>query len=172
MKLGLAIAAAAGVAVLASSLSSCKGGSCHTDADCSGQLCASPDAPPSCGIPPRMGCASSNDCLAGEVCHSVEDPCSAWGFGSECNPPCGACGAGLRCNSEGACEPVPCDQGFTCAPYEVCTLPADAGPVYDHGHGCVAVTCQEDADCPASTSCVNGACQSGPGHCASPQLVP
>jgi hypothetical protein len=177
MSLSSRILAAVAAAALLAVAFSCEGGSgssCHADGDCaSGLFCAGPDGPPSCGIPPQMGCMQTSDCPSSEQCHAVDDPCSASGVGSQCGPPCGACGEGLRCNAQGACEPTPCDEGFACAPFQHCDpTTASVGPVYAHTHGCVSEPCSADADCPAATACVNAVCQSGPGECEEPTAVP
>jgi len=120
------------VILLGAAMISCEGGgvlgggdgdSCRTDDDCSGDLyCAGPNQPNACGIPPRELCASDADCAMGMVCHAVYDPCSADNIGSECNAPCTAnsCGPDFRCNAGGACEPIPCDEGFTCPDRQKC----------------------------------------------------
>jgi hypothetical protein len=81
---------------------------------------------------------------------------------------------GLRCNAAGACEPVPCNEGFACPTYEACVPSATnaRGPVYAETQGCVVVSCASDAACPAGAVCVDGACQSGPGTCEAPVAVP
>jgi hypothetical protein len=171
------LAAVVTTTLLAAAFSACSGrsgSSCRKDGDCaSGLYCAGPNGPPVCGMGPRRGCMQTSDCPAMEQCHAIDDACSASGIGSACGPPCGACGVGLRCNAQGACEPSPCDQGFACAPYQRCDpTTAGDGPVYAHTHGCVSVPCTGDADCPASTVCVNGVCQTGPGTCETVVAVP
>jgi hypothetical protein len=170
------IAAALLAAAAAAGASSCHGGTCHANGDCSGgQSCVGPDPGPSCGIPPQHGCTSPTDCGGGEVCSVVLDPCSASGFGSQCQPPCASdmsCGTGLRCNAQSACEPIPCGQGVTCPSYQRCGPPTTSGPVWGFDDGCATISCILDSDCPAFGACIDGACQSGPGHCETPVEVP
>ena len=177
--LAWASAAALGAALIAgaAACASHAGGSCHSSSDCaSGLFCSGPNDGPSCGIPPHMGCALPTDCTGGEQCHVIEDPCSRTGLGSECGPPCtsASCNAGLRCNAQGACEPIPCDQGFACPTHEHCdaTVAHATGPVYTRTQGCVRTTCKADADCPPATLCVNAVCQDGAGVCREAVAVP
>ena len=172
--LSLAIAALVTASTLLAAACGGSGASCRNNSDCaSGLFCAGPNGPPSCGIPPQQGCMDTSNCPMGEVCHAVFDACSASGLGSQCGPPCGACGTGLRCNAQGACEAIPCDQGFACASFQFCDPVAAhaTGPVYQITHGCGSA-CTEDAACPAGAVCVNGSCQSGPGQCEHSVAVP
>jgi len=152
------------------------GDSCAATADCvDGLACAGPDDPQACGIPPREGCSSDDDCTEPSVCHAIYDSCSPDGQGSECGPACsaGSCGEGFRCGASGACEAIPCEAG-DCAETESCDPVFDAQtPVYDHTSGCRPIACTPDADaCPGTTVCVNARCQSDFGQCAEPIAVP
>lgn len=159
-------------------LPACSGGAgsgCRSSAECMKPLeCAGPSEPRVCGIPPRQGCARDGDCGGGQRCHAIADSCSPNGVGSECGPPCGACGAGLRCNAGGACEPVPCDEGYRCTAPLVCDAAAgkSGAAVYQRHQGCVRVACTSDGACAAGQACVNGYCQSGPGQCQMVLIVP
>lgn len=153
------------------------GGSCRSLKDCrSGLYCDGPNEPTVCGIPPREQCADSSGCGGGEVCHAISDSCSRDGIGSLCGPPCtaGSCGPGLRCGTGAACEPVPCDEGFTCPGHQRCD-PAVAhamGPVHARTSGCVDITCAADTTCPTGKVCVNAICQDSPGTCREDIPVP
>jgi hypothetical protein len=79
----------------------------------------------------------------------------------------------MRCGAGGACEAIPCDDGWTCPDHQACDpAVAHAGPVYARGHGCVAVSCSNDDVCPNQSVCVNGSCQAGEGSCVEPMIVP
>lgn len=152
------------------------GGGCRDSAGClKGFYCAGPNDRPVCGVPPRESCDGDTQCPGGR-CHSISDSCSPDGVGSECRPPCtvASCGAGFRCNPGGACEPVPCDEGFTCPTYLRCD-PAVAHrpePAHALSTGCVEIPCASDAACPAGTACVNARCQDGSGSCKEDIPVP
>ena len=154
-----------------------EGSDCRTAADCRGELeCAAPDAPQVCGIPGTAQCGDDLECGEGSVCHAIADPCSPDGVGSECRPPCseGGCVEGFRCDPErAACVAIPCDDGWACASFEDCS-PASPPetPVHARTHGCVAIACERDGDCSGADACVLGVCQSGPGTCVEPMLVP
>lgn len=151
---------------------------CAAGDDCrDGLECSGPDDPQVCGIAPREGCASADDCFGSDVCNAIYDGCSTDGIGSECGAPCseGLCGAGFRCGASGACEAVPCDDpaGAVCSAFEVCDSNfAASTPVYDRTSGCRAIICTDDDGCPSATVCVNGRCQSDHGVCVEPILVP
>ncbi len=152
-----------------------KGDECRANSDCTGDLyCRGPDDPPVCGIGPQQQCSSDAQCF-GTVCHATYDTCSQDGIGSRCGPSCvdSPCETDFRCNAHGACEPVPCGEGYTCPAYQLCTLASPYGsvPTYDLSHGCLSVACDDDRLCPEG-ACTNGFCQSGPGSCQEVQLVP
>ena len=160
-------------------LASCgyEGDSCEAHSDCAGDLyCAGPNDPNVCGIPGMEFCVDDQNCDPSLRCHAVPDPCSPDGVGSECRQPClqDGCFPGFQCNANGACEAVPCDEGFTCQSYQTCdpSIPHGDGPMYDRTQGCVSITCQGDGDCPDDNACVNGTCHSGPGTCRRVELVP
>ncbi len=167
---------AVALALLSLSLAGCAGATCHRDGDCgSGLSCSGPDDPRPCGIPPRQQCAASSDCSGGQVCSAIYDACSPQGVGSECRPKCdGVCEPGFRCNPAGACEPLPCDQGYQCPSQKRCDPSAvqATGPVFQLTHGCMNVACTTDSECAATQSCVNGFCQQGPGSCQKVYAVP
>lgn len=168
------------VLTAALAISACGGGSgdsCSDHSDCAGSLyCAGPDDPNVCGIPGMEFCVDHQDCDPSMRCFAVPDVCSPDGIGSECRIPCqtDGCLPGFYCDANQACAAIACDEGFACQPYQTCdpSIPHGDGPVYDRTHGCVAVTCQNDADCPAATACVNGTCHSGQGTCREVQIVP
>ncbi|WP_106391109.1 hypothetical protein [Enhygromyxa salina] len=167
--------AAAALVLLASACAS-EGSACRNSDQCGGSLeCAGPNDPQVCGIPANEQCSSDADCDESSRCHAVDDPCSPDGVGSECRQPCteGGCGEGFRCAASGACEVVPCDEGYDCPSYQTCdpSVP-EQGPVHARAHGCVAIDCSDDAQCPAGGACVNAVCHEGPGSCVEPQLVP
>lgn len=180
------LAAWIGVFGLALTMASCDGGgpfsggngdSCRTSDECnSGFYCRGPNAPHVCGIPPHELCASDADCAMGTFCHAVFDACSQDSLGSECKPACTAdnCEMGLRCNAGGACEPIPCDEGFTCPDEQQCdsAVAHAGGPVHTRTSGCVNITCTDDEGCPASKVCVTGTCQDGEGSCMEDIAVP
>jgi hypothetical protein len=119
-----------------------------------------------------MQCSVASDCATGEECHAIPDDCSASGIGSMCGAD--DCSPGFRCNASGACEPVPCDEGFACAIYQTCTPPTTnaSEAVYAETHGCTSMTCATDASCAGGLLCVEGVCQTGPGECEAPVAVP
>lgn len=154
----------------------CEGVGCHRSSDCtSGLTCVGPNDPRGCGVPPRQQCAATSDCSGGEVCFAIYDSCSPQGVGSECRAKCsGSCEPGFRCNPAGACEPLPCDEGYKCPSHQRCD-PAAAhasGPVFQLTQGCVNVTCTADSECAAAQSCVNGFCQQALGSCQKVYPVP
>ncbi|UQA54736.1 Dickkopf N-terminal cysteine-rich domain-containing protein [Polyangium aurulentum] len=164
-------------ATLLAACSAGAGDACRSDDECASDLyCAGPNDPNVCGIPPREGCATDADCFGGAVCHVVGDVCSPDGMGSECGPPCDAsnCGSGLRCNAAGACEPLPCDEGFACPSHQRCDVATAhaGGPVHGRTQGCVNISCANDTDCPTAKACVNGSCHDGPGTCREVSIVP
>jgi hypothetical protein len=81
---------------------------------------------------------------------------------------------GFRCNASGACEPVPCDEGFACPAHQKCdpTAAHAAVPVFAGNHGCLNISCGDDSGCPAGKACVNGFCQDGAGTCREAMAVP
>ena len=109
-------------------------------------------------------------------CTQSPDSCSPWGH---CQPDGGTCVALLctqgygcigedRCAvgnpaaDEHGCAPIPCNDGWTCAPNTRCTAPS--APV---NHGCTVLPCTSDSDCDCGF-CVNGTCGSNLGVCQSP----
>ncbi|MBT8494357.1 MAG: hypothetical protein KJO07_14980 [Deltaproteobacteria bacterium] len=179
-----------GLALMALSAAGCGGGEpgnrggesgagddCSASADCADGLgCAGPDDPQVCGIAPREGCFSDDDCLEGSFCHLVSDPCSSDGWGSECGSPCGDAGTvafGRRCSERGAWEAVPCNEVDNCGELEVCDPDFDdQTPVWNRTDGCQRIGCTGDDGCPDGSACVNGACQSDYGSCIEPIQVP
>lgn len=154
------------------------GDSCRSNDDCGSDLyCFGPNRSNVCGIPPQEQCATDTDCFMGTVCHAIWDACSSDAIGSQCNPPCTAdnCGMGFRCNAGGACEPIPCDEGFTCPDRQKCdSAPAHdmTLPVHARTNGCVNIDCTADSGCPTGKFCVEGYCQDGLGTCGEQMLVP
>lgn len=152
------------------------GATCRARTDCrSGYYCAGPNERRPCGVPPRQRCDDDSGC-GGDTCHAIADSCSPDGIGSECGPPCSgaSCGGGLRCSAAGACEPIPCDEGFACPSHQRCDAAAAhaPGPVHARTSGCVDIPCAGDAACPAGKACVNAVCQDGPGTCREDIPVP
>lgn len=152
------------------------GGACRLKSDClPGLECAGPNEPRGCGIPARQDCAANSGCDPSERCHAIADSCSSTGIGSTCRAPCTAgCGPGFRCNAQGSCEPVPCDEGYTCPAHQRCDSAAAhaTGAVYTVTQGCVNRQCTADSDCPATLSCVNSFCQVSQGVCQKAVAVP
>jgi len=175
------------VFMLGSAIASCDGSiagggdvgdSCRSKDDCDSELyCFGPNRPNVCGIPPNEQCSTDTNCPMGTLCNAVWDGCSSDGIGSECRPPCSAdnCGTGFRCNAAGACESIPCDEGFVCPGWQVCdpqvahdtTLPTHA-----RTSGCVNIVCTADSACPTGKFCVEGYCQDGLGTCGELMAVP
>jgi hypothetical protein len=172
--LGAGIAACSGGGVLGGG----DGDACRTDDDCSGDLyCRGPNQPNVCGVPPRELCVTDMDCPMGTLCHSIWDGCSTDAIGSECKPPCTAdnCGPDFRCNANGACEPIPCDEGFSCPERQTCNamIAHDMTlPMHARSSGCVNIMCSDDQACPAGKVCVTGYCQDGQGSCREDIAVP
>lgn len=186
-KRGAKLFALVAVLMMATGISSCEGGgvlgggngdSCRSNDDCGTDLyCFGPNRPNVCGVPPREQCAADTDCPMGTVCQIIFDSCSQDGLGSECMPPCTAntCGTELRCNAGGACESIPCDEGFTCPDRQKCNaaLAHDMTlPVHARTNGCVNIDCMADSECPTGKFCVNSYCQDGLGACGEQMLVP
>jgi len=167
-------------------VSSCEGGGvlgggngdeCRSEADCDSDLyCFGPNRPNVCGIPPREDCSADTDCPMGAVCHAIYDACSSDGIGSECKPLCTVdnCGPDFRCNAMGACEPLPCDEGFTCPDRQTCDPAVAHASVAMHARstGCVNIVCTTDSACPSGKFCVTGTCQDGLGTCGEEMIVP
>jgi hypothetical protein len=149
--------------------------SCRTTAECPSELeCAGPNEPIVCGVPPREECVTDGDCGGVLVCHSVVDPCSSDGIGSACMPACTVdadCDDGLRCNA-GACEAIPCDQGWSCAAIEMCDPASIGTEASERNHGCIAMSCTTDLECSSSHACVSSRCQEGLGTCVTPTVAP
>lgn len=145
---------------------------CRAKSECaSGEECLGPNEWSVCGIPPQEQCADDEGCQ-GQTCHAIGDSCSRDGTGSSCGHPCNDdCEPGYRCNAGGACEAIPCDEGFACQAHQVCdpTSVTGATPVYDRHHGCVDIDCGGDGDCPSDLVCVNGMCQVSLGTCGEPE---
>lgn len=163
--------------VVACTAPACGDGDCRSRDECgSGEFCAGPNGGPACGIAPREECSDDQQCING-TCHAIDDSCSFDGIGSACRAACTGdtdCGTGFRCNADGACEAVPCDDGFDCPVHQACD-PAAIGPttpVFDRHHGCVNVSCSGDSDCDDGLFCVNEICQTGVGSCQVPMNVP
>ena len=155
----------------------CEGSDCRNSGDCAGSLeCSGPSEPQVCGIGPNEQCGDDTSCGPDAVCHARYDVCSPDNVGSECGTPCtdGQCGPDFRCSAAGACEAIPCDEGYACGPHQACdpSIPNGNGPVFQRAHGCVAISCTGDGDCPEQTYCVNGRCQEGLGTCVEVQLIP
>ncbi len=149
------------------------GSTCRTVSECrQGLSCRGPEDFGGCGVGPRRGCGSDDGCGTGRVCSAIGDSCSPSGFGSECTARCVTCEAGFTCTAAGHCEPTPCDQGFACSATQRCAAVPAVGAIYNLTHGCVSVTCVADHDCAATQACVNGRCQTGPGRCVEPMLLP
>lgn len=153
------------------------GDACRLGAECQPDLaCIGVNESVGCGIPPRELCALDTDCPMGTVCHAIVDSCSSDGLGSLCAPPCPmtSCESGLRCGPNGACEPIPCNDGFTCPARQQCdpSLAYPPLPVASRASGCIDIPCVSDNDCPAGKPCVNQTCQDGLGQCREPPPIP
>ena len=153
-----------------------EGAACQGRSDCpTDYICAGPDDPGVCGIPPLEACANAAECGEDISCHAIPDSCSPDGVGSECGEDCteDSCADGFTC-SGGACRAILCTEGFVCPDHQTCDTAGitDDMVVHERTHGCVDVTCASTADCGSGHSCVNGICQSGPGVCQPDQPVP
>lgn len=153
------------------------GDACRQGAECQPDLvCLGVNYSVGCGIPPRELCALDTDCPMGNVCHAILDSCSSDGLGSLCAPPCPmtTCESGLRCGPNGACEPIPCNDGFTCPARQQCdpSLAYPPLPVASRASGCIDIPCVGDNDCPTGKPCVNQTCQDGLGQCQEPPPIP
>ena len=124
--------------------SDCECGDCVVGGICGGAGCAAM-------------CGSDSDCKVGW--------CSG-GCCPYCVPPCPKmpCGAGTTCNTAtGRCDPDSCDAGYECPTNTRC-MPGATGA---DGHGCLRLTCADDADCECGT-CAEGRCWTRPGQCCPP----
>lgn len=161
----------------------CGGSTTETPADLGGRDAGAPDAADSSsdmGIPesgPGDGEASADAAprpLAFDQCRSKAD-CTDPGV-VNCEPPppdrlvgAGPCSGGPACTSDSECQadgggeicdvpPVPCTPNtkvcmIECVDTETC----EAGEVCT-GHRCVALPCQNDAQCPVDSACAAGSC--------------
>ena len=168
-------------------------GACRSERDCTspdGEACLAPIMVSAlgglCGVPCQVddACNSNLECpnetpvclpFLGNCCHAG-DPVS-----QRCEATCvdsSLCGAGRRCSdSQWGCEPIPCDDGFTCPVHTTCrpeimatqprcaTYQCRAGELE---HGCARDTCIGDSDCQPAGRCVNGACFEAFGTCMGP----
>jgi hypothetical protein len=155
---------------------SLEGRECRATAECADGLeCAGPNDPQVCGIAPQEDCFDDSTCSGGDRCHAVVDECSPDGIGSACRPACTgtACDSGFTC-IDGACLAISCADGFACEPQEICDASriTPETPTFDRHHGCFALTCTTDDQCPADLFCVKGTCHDGPGTCTKPIVVP
>lgn len=149
------------------------GSECNSNGDCSGaNECIDANRRPVCGIPPRIECTVPSGCSNG-VCHAQDDPCSQSGVGAVCGQRCDAgfsCQVGFKCSAEGRCEAQRCDDGWACSAHQACDVSKISATGFEHG--CVDIPCSDDGQCEGSLTCVNGRCQTGPGTCGEPELVP
>ena len=154
---------------------SAAGDSCRSRRECgSGEDCATPSDVPVCGIgcAAERGCATAADCGAGMACTEYVGACCApWqDLSSRCTPACTvtSCGEGERCGASGACEPIPCSDGYSCPRQWRCVA---AGSGVER-HGCQRIACTSDGDCDSPGYCVEAQCRDALGHCEVPMLVP
>jgi hypothetical protein len=200
----------------ADAVHSCRGyvpvptyGRCRTNDDCKSgsDHCLRPGETDACPIPPYMvpcpapACTSNKDCTTGPggtcVSYVIDycPRCDGW----QCQypppppPPCtkspDSCSAGMRCRSDGACEPVPCGEGYACASDSRCSvgssradghgcelIPCGQGfaceentrctaPTDPSSHGCTTLPCKADGDCDCGF-CVWGSCSTSLGTCS------
>ncbi len=148
---------------------------CHAVADCHGRgICepAPPSSDPGCGIPPSRveACKVDSDCKPGEACNAFRSGCEV---GHRCEARCetAGCTDGWACGKGGRCAPRLCPAAWDCGDYGTCHPPASGeGPLQGgrDWHGCVALPCSRDADCPCA-HCVNSACTPIPGRCIEPR---
>jgi len=144
-------------------------GRCRTNDDCKSgsDHCLRPGETDACPIPPYMvpcpapACTSNKDCTTGPggtcVSYVIDycPRCDGW----QCQypppppPPCtkspDSCSAGMRCRSDGACEPVPCGEGYACASDSRCSV----GSSRADGHGCELIPCGQGFACEENTRC-------------------
>ncbi len=145
---------------------------CRSTGDCaSSESCVPPGVPRACGIcaPVPLECDGAADCGEGEVCVRENVPCSCEPvLGALCRPACttDSCAEGERCGSDGACEPIACDEGWVCPDNTRCS--AETGPALAvDAHGCFRIACASDIDCDCG-ACIDGLCYDGPGTCQPP----
>lgn len=146
-------------------------GGCWTSADCrGGGTCASPGEVllgPCGGPPPHVECRTPADCDAGADgggdirCQPAD--CE----GAVCQGPC----RGDEDCPRAALAPSVCDVASGMCVRAKCA-PQSCGDdfVCNRAVGCVPKRCKADVEC--AGRCVNGACVSGPGHCAFPPPPP
>jgi len=141
-------------------------GTCRTAADCGPPgpvVCWVGHydwGPAACPLPPGSQpcpneCAANADCSmrAGGTCDAYTASCPKCN-GHICRyppPPCmpNSCNVGERCRSDGACEPIPCNQGGTCDPTFTCN---PTSPKADR-RGCAPIPCDSGYTCPVGTRC-------------------
>lgn len=187
---------------------------CHTSDDCrSGpQVCLAPGqtwGPGACPIPPNFMCHAIPACTSDKDCtDSPGGTCV--GYVVQVCPRCDSmkcqypppppplctkspdsCGTGNRCRTDGACEPLPCSEGYSCASGSRCSvgsaradghgcelIPCNSGftcdentrctaPTDPGSHGCTTIECNTDGDCDCGF-CVWGSCYSTLGTCSTP----
>jgi hypothetical protein len=131
------------------------GTTCRSTDDCAPQYsCSAQPLGLVCGacLPSVHECDSDEGCSAEMKCVPAEfDPCLCAGDpGTRCIARCTAdsCADGERC-SDGACEPVPCTEGYDCDELRVCA-PERAG---SDAHGCALRNCNEGYVCETGYAC-------------------
>ncbi len=129
---------------------------CRDSSECrGGEICVRPgDA--LCGIcfQSEDQCDDMRPCSEGRCVVRPPPPCSCDGSPQRtCEATCTAdsCLPDELCGTDGACRPKRCDEGFTCAPFEVCA------PNAPTRHGCLPLGCPE-GKCPEGAFCAEGTC--------------
>lgn len=140
---------------------------CRAEETCDardGWTCRAPDAdvcPDGCTAPKRE-CEVNEDCGRDMQCHVFEFTCSCGGESSECKPYCKdstECDANETCGENGVCALTSCETDWVCDPGTACL-----GGTIDHG--CVRLSCDDDADCGGDLYCVEDYCYETLGTCA------
>jgi len=147
---------------------------CRSSSECSSpEECATPNDAPVCGIPCSVDRAcTATSCGAGMACEELLGNCCGPSdpVSSRCVTACTAtsCAAGDRCAASGACEAIPCTEGYTCPTQWRCLAPGAGGD----RHGCQRIPCTSDGECQRPGYCVSGQCRDALGTCEVPMLVP
>jgi hypothetical protein len=135
---------------------------CRSSTDCKGAGFCAPLPAFGCGAciaAPRY-CVKDSDCAgAGTVCEPVVltgvpggclcSPGSQTGAQCVIQCPQRACDTGSQCAATGHCQPIRCDQGFTCAMDRICRPSASTADP----HGCAVKVCTDGLACAADREC-------------------
>lgn len=135
---------------------------CRSSTDCKGAGFCAPQPAFGCGacIAAPRDCLKDSDCAgAGTVCEPVGltgvpggclcSPGSQAGARCMIQCPQRACDTGSQCTATGHCQPIRCDQGFTCATDRICRPGASTADP----HGCAVKLCTDGLACAADQEC-------------------